>query len=217
MADFQIAYKRTGVFEGGYSNLPNDRGGPTWKGIARNYHPGWEGWPIVDRILAAGGGEKELRADAALEVLASTYIKTVFWDTIRGDVLGQWLAEDVFDAHFNGGNGGVLLQRALNVMNTVLTRDGGLLILYPQLKEDGNVGPVTVAAYQILERRGDEESLYWWFQIARGEYQKACANSEKRRDSNGVYTQRGFSRSWVRRIAGRYREQVVFQKVLNNI
>ncbi|RYD50653.1 MAG: hypothetical protein EOP52_13405, partial [Sphingobacteriales bacterium] len=36
MADFLTAYKRTAVAEGGYANDPDDLGGETYKGIARN-------------------------------------------------------------------------------------------------------------------------------------------------------------------------------------
>jgi lysozyme family protein len=36
-------------YEGGYVNHPNDLGGETYKGIARNAHPNWEGWKFIDQ------------------------------------------------------------------------------------------------------------------------------------------------------------------------
>ena len=48
MADFRTAYYLTMGHEGGYNNDPDDVGGETYKGIARNYHASWEGWKIVD-------------------------------------------------------------------------------------------------------------------------------------------------------------------------
>lgn len=36
-------------YEGGYTSpIAGDKGGETMCGIARNYHPKWEGWKIVD-------------------------------------------------------------------------------------------------------------------------------------------------------------------------
>ena len=47
MADFEIAYGETELFEGGYVNDPVDRDGETHRGVARRFHPDWEGWQIV--------------------------------------------------------------------------------------------------------------------------------------------------------------------------
>lgn len=37
--------------EGGFKlhNTPGDRGGQTYAGISRIYHPDWEGWALIDR------------------------------------------------------------------------------------------------------------------------------------------------------------------------
>ena len=35
--------------EGGYVNDPDDPGGETYKGIARNMWPDWAGWAIIDK------------------------------------------------------------------------------------------------------------------------------------------------------------------------
>ena len=37
-----------------YSNNPQDAGGETVWGIARNKHPEWGGWPIVDQLKNQG-------------------------------------------------------------------------------------------------------------------------------------------------------------------
>jgi hypothetical protein len=36
--------------EGGYTNHPADKGGETYRGIARNFTQSWQGWPIIDSI-----------------------------------------------------------------------------------------------------------------------------------------------------------------------
>jgi lysozyme family protein len=36
--------------EGGYSNISNDRGGETYRGITRYNWPNWNGWAVIDRL-----------------------------------------------------------------------------------------------------------------------------------------------------------------------
>ena len=45
---FGEIFKKTMGHEGGYAFHELDRGGETYKGIARNFHKNWEGWKIVD-------------------------------------------------------------------------------------------------------------------------------------------------------------------------
>ena len=49
MADFKEAFELTLAHEGGYVKDPDDRGGETYKGIARRYNPGWSGWARIDK------------------------------------------------------------------------------------------------------------------------------------------------------------------------
>ena len=51
MADFNKAYKATMGHEGGYVDDPADKGGETYKGIARRYNPGWGGWKQIDPLF----------------------------------------------------------------------------------------------------------------------------------------------------------------------
>jgi len=37
-------------FEGGYANVPGDKGGETYRGISRNKNPDWVGWKTIDKI-----------------------------------------------------------------------------------------------------------------------------------------------------------------------
>ena len=51
MAIFNSAFQITMGNEGGYANNPADSGGETYKGIAKNYWPNWEGWTAVDQAI----------------------------------------------------------------------------------------------------------------------------------------------------------------------
>lgn len=37
-------------FEGGYANVPGDKGGETYRGISRVKNPDWAGWKAIDKI-----------------------------------------------------------------------------------------------------------------------------------------------------------------------
>ena len=49
MADFSKAIPKLLKKEGGYVNNPADRGGETYKGIARKYHKSAFMWTLIDR------------------------------------------------------------------------------------------------------------------------------------------------------------------------
>ena len=57
MAEFSEAFTQTAAHEGGYSNDPLDRGGETYRGIARVHHPDWAllvHLELVDDSLTSG-------------------------------------------------------------------------------------------------------------------------------------------------------------------
>ena len=62
MAQFEPAFEKTMKFEGGYANNPADRGGETYRGIARKIWPGWNGWPLVDAAKQKAGFPGNLAA-----------------------------------------------------------------------------------------------------------------------------------------------------------
>jgi lysozyme family protein len=83
--------------EGGYqlTNIPGDRGGMTYAGIARNANPDWAGWKFVD-YQDFGGATPLVRE----------FYKSNFWDRIRGDdIANQFIADIIFNFGFNPGVG----------------------------------------------------------------------------------------------------------------
>lgn len=94
MADFLPAYEVMIKNEGGYvlHDVPGDRGGMTYAGIARNMNPQWPGWPLIDA-----------KQDVPAQMVRDFY-KRNFWDNLRGDELQhQATAQTIFDFHVNTG------------------------------------------------------------------------------------------------------------------
>ena len=125
MADFVPAFEAMIKNEGGYvlHNVPGDRGGMTYAGIARNMQPNWPGWPLIDRAQ-----------DVPAQLVRDFY-KREFWDNIRGDELAhQAVAQAIFDFQVNAGRPARTLAQ-----------------LVAGLTPDGQFGDVTVQALNNVE------------------------------------------------------------------
>jgi len=151
MAEFTPAYEKTLANEGGYSNDPRDHGGETYKGIARNMHPKWEGWAVIDEIKANTNINQlahALDADEELDLMVRDFYKLVFWDAMQLDQLTpQEIAEELFDTAVNQGIVVAVkhLQEALNLLNNNQKH-------YSDINEDGKMGPASfkaIAAYML--------------------------------------------------------------------
>ncbi len=102
MADYNKAYLRLLSYEGNYSNLVEDKGGETYKGISRVYNPNWEGWKIIDKYKSANK-LNEVSKDEELELLVRKFYKTEYWDYYKCEIMIQELAEEIFEASVNIG------------------------------------------------------------------------------------------------------------------
>ncbi|WIC41455.1 hypothetical protein MA9V1_191 [Chryseobacterium phage MA9V-1] len=103
MANFLIAYKKTGGFEGGWNHIKGDTGGETYCGIARNYWPKWAGWAIIDSKKPIKTGTI-FKDNAKLEDLVHAFYKTNFWDVVGGDdIEDQTIANTLYDFGVNAG------------------------------------------------------------------------------------------------------------------
>lgn len=106
MANFETAFKKTMTAEGGYCNNPNDRGGETYRGIARNFHAKWQGWKIID-IYKEKFPDKfktKLDKDCKLQDLVKDFYRNNFWNPISLDKCGsQKIANELFDVAVNCG------------------------------------------------------------------------------------------------------------------
>ena len=103
--------------EGGYTNDPNDSGGETVFGIARNENPNWEGWVIIDQLKTIPGYISSIDTNPGLLQSAKDFYQANYWLPCSCDDLPTSLAVSVFDCSVNQGvtKAKRLLQMALNV------------------------------------------------------------------------------------------------------
>ncbi len=111
MANFFIAYKKTSISEGGWADDPLDAGGQTWKGIARNMHPTWSGWAMVDAHKQEPGFPGNMNGDGLLESAVQKFYHDNFWEPINGDqILFQAVANQIYDSAVNTGPKEAIIQ-----------------------------------------------------------------------------------------------------------
>lgn len=163
MADFNIAYAPLKQFEGGWTNDPNDRGGETYAGIARNFFPGWKGWAIVDEYKRKYGASssrlnRPLAANAELQEMVAGWYKKEWWDRMGLGTLSQPLANEIFEQAVNLGKAGSG-KKVQTICNAYNYGPGGTQF-FKDLAVDGAIGPKTLEALSILVRKKtDDKSL----------------------------------------------------------
>ena len=134
MADHAIAHAKTAAHEADYANHPKDRGGETWRGIARKFWPHWPGWGKVDaakKVLGLPESvlqvspkarkmlSQHLAADAELQQMVLVFFKHEFWDVLHLDEQPrQTIAENIYDEAVNAGEKPTraMVERALAAM-----------------------------------------------------------------------------------------------------
>lgn len=165
MADFLTAHKEVMSNEGGYANNPSDRGGETYKGIARNFWGKWGGWKYIDGAKGCmlkqpvyGSSEyrnwvrfldSQLVNINVLQQLVLDFYKANFWKNL-GQINNQPLATWIYDKDVNTGSmGSRWLQESL------------------QVTVDGMVGPKTISAANqadpvaLLEEMKGRATIYY--------------------------------------------------------
>lgn len=109
MADFTKAITKVLKKEGGYSNNPADRGGETYKGIARKYHKDNYVWVLIDRLKDECGGvntkfKNKLNLNTQIDAEVRKIYKSNYWDKFKLDTVpNQKVAEQIFDDAVNRG------------------------------------------------------------------------------------------------------------------
>lgn len=119
MAEFELAFQKLMKDEGVVlTNHKKDRGGLTYAGISRKYHPKWKGWNWID------GDDTP-----PIQMVRDFYFEK-YWFPIKGDqIKDQKVAEVLFSQFVNMGEVGIKL--AQGVIGVI---------------QDGKIGPKTLAA-----------------------------------------------------------------------
>ena len=126
MAKFDPAFDKAVLAEGGYklTNIPADKGGMTYCGIARNRWSSWSGWAFVDR------------GEIPPTQMVREFYQSKFWDVVKGDyILHQKTADSLFDFGVNAGP----------------TTAIKLAQIVAGVAPDGAVGPKTLQALNVID------------------------------------------------------------------
>jgi len=148
MSAFETVIKWTLAAEGTFSDHAWDPGGKTIYGVTERSYPEWYAHIIAQQT-------KELRIAEA-----KAFYRAEFWNKLRGDeIVSIYVAGELFDTGVNMGRATavVLTQRAVNV---IAAQEGG-----GNVKTDGRIGPVTVAAINRLCPRYEEHLVLWQNQL----------------------------------------------------
>lgn len=119
MANFDIAYDITAKHEGGYTWHPRDKGGETYKGIARNFNQDTISKPIFDWLDAEtkrrGRRIPKGTVFSQLEPLVKNWYRATKWKQAQGDAIqNQELANFVFDFVVNSGQARRVINETIN-------------------------------------------------------------------------------------------------------
>lgn len=192
MADFIKAFSITEANEGGYVDDPDDRGGETFKGISRRFHPSWSGWQKIDELKKTNPAmddlKKALNSDKTLQSDIQTFYKQQYWDPFWGDKIpNQDICDELFDTGVNMGvrTSVRYLQESLNLLNRNQKN-------YPDIIEDGLFGPASLMSVEAYLRNDDNSYPLKLMNILQGfhyiEIMKKNPVQEK------------FARGWLKRI-----------------
>lgn len=126
--------------EGGYTNHPADRGGPTNWGITE----------VEARAHGYAGDMRDFPKDAAVDIYRHKYWSDPGFNQVA--LRSVKIAEELLDTGVNMGPtvAAKFLQRALNVLNRGASA-------YPDVSVDGNIGKMTLYALdQFIAARGQD-------------------------------------------------------------
>lgn len=149
------------VHEGGYADHPLDPGGRTNLGVTQQTYEDWVGYKVNEQIM------RRLTRSHVEKLY-----KVRYWDAVRGDSLPHGVDLCVFDFAVNTGP-----HRAARYLQRLIGT-----------KEDGVLGPITMAKLAELERSAGRAALIHGYQGLRDEYYRM------------LKTFPTFGRGWLRRV-----------------
>ena len=193
MANFKQALTLLYVNEGRYANDPDDTGGETYMGVARNFWPKWEGWVIIDNYKKNALFPSILDRDQPLQKMVERFYRFNFWDKMVGDdIVNQDVAFSIFDFGVNGGitTSIILAQRVIKV------------------QDDGAMGPKSIQSLNSF----NPDLFFPFFKLEKVKYYIDCV---KRKPTNEKFLFNWISRTMKQEI---FKEKfTLFFLILNKI
>lgn len=190
-ANFNIAYSITRQNEGGWHGGTGansaDRGGETFKGIARKIWGSWQGWAVIDRLRSQQGFPNNALNNPQLNQMVKDFYMREFWNRLRlGEFNSQAVANEMFDTAVNVGVGTAAnwLQRSLNLLNRNQRS-------WPDMQVTGVVGPITLQRVNSLSTL-DTNALFNLLNIFQGQHYINISERDR--------TQEEFMRGWLTRV-----------------
>ncbi len=167
------------IHEGYYANVTGDKGGETYMGVARNLHPNWDGWQLIDDYKETHGEipRNKMIDIPELNCMVKDFYYHTFYKKFRIDsILRGSLQEIIFDWCVNSGYWGSC--GVQKVLNRYFDCD---------LKLDGIIGKQTINAINFCP----PQQLFNAIKSARIHYYHVIA----KKGQNAK-----FLKGWLRRI-----------------
>lgn len=152
----------TSSAEGAFANVVGDKGGITFKGIARTYNARWDGWRIIDKALEQYPELKTpynkapesikklneiLNASDELSYLVIDFYFENYFKKVGADKIGGKLAVILFDISVLMG-----CHRAVKTLQKVANRYFGC-----NLVVDGIIGSGTISKVkELIQTKGED-------------------------------------------------------------
>lgn len=197
---FNKAYDLLFGMEGAYDSDPDDPGGETFCGIARNFHKDWEGWITIDNFKRVLGKidntkVKQLLKDNTLINQVKAFYKKENWDKFECDLLPYSLAVEIFEQSVNLG-----VPRTSKFIQMVLNGLNNNGCFGQDIDTDGRFGPVSKNRLKTAIEKGCAKSIQFGINCLQG--------SHYINNSIGDKTKRKYLKGWLnQRTEALYKEK----------
>jgi len=179
--------------EGAYANDKNDLGGETYCGIARKFHPTWDGWPIIDdaKEIYPYNPKDHQHFDYYLKtheiaIKVQAFYQDNFWKALQLDkVNNERVAIKIFDMSVNLGvpHGASIVQTCLNLLNYKTNYE---------LKVDNIIGSLTINLINEVTKNDDGALFLNLLTLSHGNiFMKSAQNNP---------TQKKYIHGWINRL-----------------
>jgi len=160
MKNFEKAFVTVIKHEGYYANVEGDKGGETYMGIARNIHPTWDGWPLVDQYKKVNGVIKRNQKieGILIQSMVEKFYFEKYWTKNGIHLIENYsLQYIIFDWCVNSGRHGAKdIQRIVGtIADGIIGKNTAKLINEANSEElFGNIKAARINFYHKISKKG---------------------------------------------------------------